>query len=380
MAFITVTNTLVNGNTADAGELNTNFSDIISGTSDGTKDINISALTCASTATFNGNTTLGNATSDTVTFTARVASSILPSADDTYDLGSSALQWRQLYADDITINATTLVTDAANGRVGIGTTSPSRTLEISGGSSTAVMKVTSTDTTSSRLILNSVSGDAYTALEDGGTGVWHYGFDKTDGSFKIGTSDSMGANTKMTIDSSGNVGIGTSASSIQKVRILGSGTTSSTYAMAVLNGTPATIMYARDDLSFLTNSGSVDGAISDVRLKENFKPIENSLSVINQLNPIYFDWKFPSSHRDTKQAGFIAQEVQSVRPDWVQKGIASQEEIASGLVKEDDVLTTKLGDLVPYLTKAVQELSAKNEEQKSLIESLVSRIEALEAK
>jgi fibronectin-binding autotransporter adhesin len=45
----------------------------------------------------NGNTTLGNATSDTVTFTGRVNSDILPSADDTYDLGSSSLRWQDLY-------------------------------------------------------------------------------------------------------------------------------------------------------------------------------------------------------------------------------------------------------------------------------------------
>jgi len=92
MAYITVTNTLVNGNTADAGELNTNFTDIINGTSDGSKDLNVAALTCAGNVTFNGNTTIGNATSDTITFTARAASDFLPSADDTYDLGSSSLK------------------------------------------------------------------------------------------------------------------------------------------------------------------------------------------------------------------------------------------------------------------------------------------------
>jgi hypothetical protein len=96
MAYITVTNTLVNGNTADAGELNTNFTDIINGTSDGSKDLNVAALTCAGNVTFNGNTTIGNATSDTVTFTARSASDFLPSADDTYDLGSSSLQWADI--------------------------------------------------------------------------------------------------------------------------------------------------------------------------------------------------------------------------------------------------------------------------------------------
>ena len=45
----------------------------------------------------NGNVDLGDATSDTVTFTGRVDSDILPSTDDTYDLGSSTLRWQDLY-------------------------------------------------------------------------------------------------------------------------------------------------------------------------------------------------------------------------------------------------------------------------------------------
>ena len=61
-----------------------------------------------------------------------LGSSVLPIADDTYDLGSAALQWRQLYADDITINATTLVTDAANGRVRIGTATSDSCLMLEG--------------------------------------------------------------------------------------------------------------------------------------------------------------------------------------------------------------------------------------------------------
>lgn len=49
--------------------------------------------------TATGNTTLGNADTDTVTVTADVASSLIPSADNTYDLGASASEWRDLYID-----------------------------------------------------------------------------------------------------------------------------------------------------------------------------------------------------------------------------------------------------------------------------------------
>lgn len=49
--------------------------------------------------TANGNTTLGNAATDTVTVNADVASSLIPSVDDSYDLGASGSEWRDAYID-----------------------------------------------------------------------------------------------------------------------------------------------------------------------------------------------------------------------------------------------------------------------------------------
>jgi len=63
--------------------------------------------------TVNGNTTLGNAASDTVTVTADVASNIIPSADNTYDLGASGSEWKDLYIDG-TANIDTGSIDTAN--------------------------------------------------------------------------------------------------------------------------------------------------------------------------------------------------------------------------------------------------------------------------
>ena len=70
-------------------------------------------LTVGGAATFNGNVTLGNAASDTVAITADVASHVLPSADNTYDLGASASEWRNLYIDG-TANIDSLVADTAD--------------------------------------------------------------------------------------------------------------------------------------------------------------------------------------------------------------------------------------------------------------------------
>ena len=49
--------------------------------------------------TANGNTTLGNADTDTVTVNADIASSLIPSVDDSYDLGAVGSEWRDAYID-----------------------------------------------------------------------------------------------------------------------------------------------------------------------------------------------------------------------------------------------------------------------------------------
>lgn len=100
MASPSYTYTLANSTTADADEVMQNFNDILNGVSDGSKDLSISALTVAGNANFNGNTTLGNATGDTITVTGRIASTVNPSASATYGLGSSALAWTGLYLDN----------------------------------------------------------------------------------------------------------------------------------------------------------------------------------------------------------------------------------------------------------------------------------------
>lgn len=100
MANITVTNTFSNSTTADAAQVNTNFTDIINGTSDGTKDFSISALTCAGAATLNGAVTLGNATADDITVTGSLSSSIPIKTTNLYDIGSATLGLRSAYISD----------------------------------------------------------------------------------------------------------------------------------------------------------------------------------------------------------------------------------------------------------------------------------------
>jgi cytoskeletal protein CcmA (bactofilin family) len=77
-------------------------------------------LTVTGTTTFNGGTmTLGDAATDNVVFGADVNSAIIPNTDNTYDLGSSSQQWKDIYIngtaylDAIDFNGTAISSTAA---------------------------------------------------------------------------------------------------------------------------------------------------------------------------------------------------------------------------------------------------------------------------
>lgn len=97
MAYPSYTYTLANSTTADATQVMQDFTDILNGVKDGTKDHNIAALTCAGTATFNGNVTLGDSSADTVTWTASLASSIPIGTTYSYDIGAATLGLKRVY-------------------------------------------------------------------------------------------------------------------------------------------------------------------------------------------------------------------------------------------------------------------------------------------
>ena len=110
---------------------------VIAGTSGELEDsasLTFDGTTLATTnATFSGNVDLGNATSDTITATARFDSDLVPSTDNARDLGASGLEWKDLYLDgtanidalsaDSATLATAAVSDLTDGRVVLAGTS-----------------------------------------------------------------------------------------------------------------------------------------------------------------------------------------------------------------------------------------------------------------
>ena len=96
------------------GTVNVEGAATLQSTLDVTSNVTIGGnLTVDGDTTIAGNLTFGDAATDTITLTADVSSSILPSADDTYDLGAADSEWRDLYIDG-TANIDTAAIDTAN--------------------------------------------------------------------------------------------------------------------------------------------------------------------------------------------------------------------------------------------------------------------------
>jgi len=115
-------------------------------------------------------------------------------------------------------------------------------------------------------------------------------------------------------------------------------------------------------------------AISDQRLKENITDLDTGLDEVLALRPRRFDW---INGDGENVAGFIAQEVETVLPDLIDNFKHTELSDAKGL---------KMGDMIPTLVKAIQELSAKietletqNTTQATQIADLITRVTALEA-
>lgn len=112
------------------------------------------------TLTVNDNTTLGSSNTDTVNFNARISSNFDPATDNTYDLGRTGHEWRDLYING-TANIDSLIADTADINAGtIDNTSI-------GATTAASAKVTTLDITST-LALNGSTGTAGYVLTSNG--------------------------------------------------------------------------------------------------------------------------------------------------------------------------------------------------------------------
>lgn len=100
---------------------------------------------------------------------------------------------------------------------------------------------------------------------------------------------------------------------------------------------------------------------SDKRYKSNIKPTEiNGLEIINNLKCYDYDIKLPTDAKSKHiKCGIMAQDVKDYMED-------------AHLVNPDDIQSYKPFEMMPYLIKAIQELSQQNNELKNKLEELIN--------
>jgi len=130
-------------------------------------------LTVTGTTTFNGGTlTLGDAADDNVVFGADVNSNIIPNTDNSYDLGSSTQEWKDLYVDGtayldaINFNGTAISATAAEINILDGVTATASELNIMDGVTATTAELNILDgVTATAAEINILDGVTATATE-----------------------------------------------------------------------------------------------------------------------------------------------------------------------------------------------------------------------
>lgn len=120
--------------------------------------------------------------------------------------------------------------------------------------------------------------------------------------------------------------------------------------------------------NFVTSKFYSGSAPSDIRLKENVKNSEtDALETVNRMKVRQFDWKEPMGgwHQNI---GFVADELEEIDPNLALGGGYDEN-------GEMDIKQINSPYLLNYAIKAIQELSAKVDEQEKRIKELERRLQ-----
>lgn len=101
---------------------------------------------------------------------------------------------------------------------------------------------------------------------------------------------------------------------------------------------------------------------SDARIKDNVAPLESCLDVVKAMRPVTYQYKESYSDDQSVQPGFVAQDLQEAM---------AGKNYLEGVVKDDQRnLNVAYQNLIPILTKAMQEQQEQIEQLKAEVAAL----------
>jgi hypothetical protein len=120
-----------------------------------------------------------------------------------------------------------------------------------------------------------------------------------------------------------------------------------------------------DGVIIASNNIIAYGSPSDRRLKDNVKPLQNSLEKVMKMRGVEFDWREGTDEYETTNLrhdiGFIAQEVEDIVPDLVRAG-------------EDGYLAIRDRGIPALLLEAIKELKNELDETKKELKELKEKM------
>ena len=206
--------------------------------------------------------------------------------------------------------------------------------------------------------LHNSNGDNNTAIG------WRAGFQTGSNNTSVGYMAGYAAGTK-------NTAIGASAdfaANVTDATAIGYGARANgNNASAIGNGAVAAANTIRLGNTAVTSIGGQVAwtAASDSRIKKNIVNSNYGLATVLKLRPVEYNL----TSNDLKQVGFIAQEVQKLVPEVVTG--------KEGDLSKGEILGITYSNLVPVLTKAIQEQQKQIEDQNAKIAAQQKQIEEL---
>ena len=259
----------------------------------------------------------------------------------------------------------------ASGNVGIGTTVPTAPLDVNGNVAITGTARRITGDFSNATIANRVAFQTSTANASTSFSVIPNGTNTQSDFFAFNSSDPNNASVMV-------LRVGTTEASVRS-GALGTGTllpmtfhTGASERMRITSDGEVYIAGTTDQGAFnlQVNGTGVWGAGaytngSDARIKDDISPIASGLDVVAKLRPVQFRYKESWSKDRFLQPGFIAQELQ--------EALADQPYVEGVVHQGPEYMSVSYQTLIPVLTKAVQELTAKLEAAEARIANLENR-------